>query len=276
MATDAIKGYTRLAAERAFDLRRATTARARQVRRLRRRAHTAPRHVPGTIELEGYSIRYIDLMSVFMEYKDIFGQEIYGFDSSRPNPRVIDGGGYIGMSVLYFKSRYPGARVTCFEPDPEVFAVLEENIRRNQLSDVDAVCAGLTAAAGEAHFSPDGADGGRLSDEGDKVVKTVPLSSYLDEPVDFLKLNIEGFELDVLQEAEAKLANVDQLVLEYHGWPGAPQRLGPVLDLLDRAGFRYLVNHFDYETNGSVRPPFTLRRDTQWFALVHARRNDLL
>src|SRR4051812_47176103 len=159
--SDAIKGYGRLAAEHAFELRRATTGRAREVRRLRRRARTAPRHVPGTIELEGFSIRYIDLMSVFMEYKDIFGQEIYGFESSRPNPRVIDGGGYIGMSVLYFKAKYPNARITCFEPDPEVFAVLEENIRGNSLTGVEPVCAGLTAAAGEAHFSPDGADGGR-------------------------------------------------------------------------------------------------------------------
>jgi FkbM family methyltransferase len=276
MRTEAIKAYTRLAAERALEARRATSGRAREIRKLRREARAAPRHQPGTIELDGFRIDYIDLISLFMEYKDIFGEEIYGFEASTKTPRIIDGGGYVGMSVLYFKSLYPEARITCFEPDPEVFAVLERNVRQNGLTDVELVCAGLTAETGEAHFVPDGADGGRLTDEGDKVVKTVPLSGYLDEPVDFLKLNIEGFELDVLREAESKLANVRELVFEYHGWPGTPQRLGPLLDLIDRAGFRYLVNHFDYETNGTVRPPFTLRRDTQWFALVYGRRNDLL
>jgi FkbM family methyltransferase len=276
MRTDAIKAYTRLAAERALDVRQATSGRAREVRRLRRAARAAPRHVPGTIELEGFRIDYIDLISLFMEYKDIFGEEVYGFDSATATPRIIDGGGYVGMSVLYFKSRHPNARITCFEPDPEVFSVLERNVRQNGLQDVELVCAGLTAKSGQAHFVPDGADGGRLSDEGDQVVKTVPLSGYLDEPVDFLKLNIEGFELDVLTEAEPKLHNVRELVFEYHGWPSAPQRLGPLLDLLDRAGFRYLVNHFDYETNGAARPPFTVRRDTQWFALVYGRRHDLL
>jgi FkbM family methyltransferase len=276
MKADTVKAYMRLTAQRALEGRRAVSGRARQIRKLRREALALPRHTPGTIGLEGYRIEYIDLISVFMEYKDIFGHEIYGFDAVTPDPRIIDGGGYVGMSVLYFKSLYPSARITCFEPDPDVFAVLERNVQRNDLSNVELVRAGLAAETGDAYFVPDGADGGRLTDEGDRVVKTVPLSHYLDEPVDFLKLNIEGFELDVLREAESKLGNVRELVVEYHGWAAAPQRLGPLLELLDRAGFHYLINHFDYETNGSVRPPFSVRRDTQWFALLYGCRNDLL
>jgi FkbM family methyltransferase len=183
---------------------------------------------------------------------------------------VIDGGAYIGIASLYFKSVYPEARITAFEPDPEVHATLEQNIRQNDLTDVETVCAALAAREGSASFNPDGADGGRLTDEGRQTVETVKLSDYLTEPVDFLKLNIEGFELDVLQEAEPAVGNVHELVLEYHGWPGGEQRLGPILDLLDRNGFRYLVNHMDYETNGGVRPPFHIPNRTPWFALVYA------
>jgi hypothetical protein len=67
--------------------------------------------------------------------------------------------------------------------------------------------------------------------------------------------NIEGQELPVLEETREGLANVEQMTVEYHGWPHRPQRLGALLTLLDEAGFRYHVD-------GA----------TQWFALVHASR----
>jgi len=248
-----------------------------ELRRLKRRALSTPRFQPGTADLGGFTIRYVDLLSLYMEYKDIFGERIYHFAALDERPRIIDGGGYVGLSVLYFKSVYPQARITCFEPDPDLFEVLERNVRENGLDDVELVRAGLAAEVATVGFEPDGADGGRIVDGvGSRTIETVPLSGFLDEPVDFLKLNIEGFELPVLREAGERLRNVRELVLEYHGWPDAEQRLGPLLECLDAAGFRYLVNHFDYETNAAVRPPFHLDRATAWFALVYARRNDLL
>jgi hypothetical protein len=76
----------------------------------------------------------------------------------------------------------------------------------------------------------------------------------------------------VLEEARDRLRNVEQLVVEYHGWPDAEQRLGPILTLLADSGFRYLVNHMDYETNPAVRPPFRVDAAATWFALVYASR----
>jgi FkbM family methyltransferase len=250
---------------------------SRTLRRLRRESLVKPRHEPGETTIDGYSVRYLDLLSLYMEYKDIWHHGIYHFDSTEPAPRVLDGGGYIGMSLLYTKHVHPGARITCFEPDPQIHKLLTRNVQANGLRDVELVMAGLAAERGSASFVPDGADGGRIVEaEGEESVSTVPLSSYLDERVDFLKLNIEGFELPVLEEAGDSLRNVREIVIEYHGWPDSPQRLGPLLSLLDAQGFRYLVNHFDYATNGAVRPPFTLARDTRWFALVYAKRQDLL
>jgi FkbM family methyltransferase len=251
------------------------TGPGRTLRRLRAQALGAPRHQPGVIDIDGLRVQHIDLMSVYMEYKDIFCNRIYHFDATTPAPRIIDGGGYIGMSTLYFKTAYPQARVWTFEPDPALADVLEQNVRANGLADVEVVRAGLAETRGSAGFLPDGADGGKIvASDGDRTIETVPLSGYLQEPVDFLKLNIEGFELPVLLEAEQDLRNVRELVLEYHGWPNGDQRLGEILSLLDRQGFRYLVNHFDYQTNGAVRPPFKIGPDTTWFCLVYARRAD--
>jgi FkbM family methyltransferase len=224
-----------------------------------------------------FTVRYLDLLSLYMEFKDIFCNRIYHFEASGPAPRVIDGGGFIGMSVLYTKRVHPDARITCFEPDPAIAAILRENVEMNGLSDVEVVTAALADERGDASFLPDDADGGRVvTAGGDETVRAVPLSDYLGEPVDFLKLNIEGMELPVLAAAKERLPAVNELVVEYHGWPGRPQQLGELLDLLDKYGFRYLINHFDYETNPAVRPPFNLHQDTLWFALVYGRREDLL
>jgi len=246
---------------------------ARELKLLRDRARSTPRSQPGIEHLAGYRIEYVDLLSLYMEYKDIFRHRIYHFDSDRPAPRILDGGGCIGMATLYFKHVYPDARITCFEPDPQIAAVLERNLQTNRLTDVEVVRAALAATEGTRSFQPDGIDGGRFFDgETSMGVPVVRLSRYLDEPVDFLKLNIEGAELEVLREAGDRLHNVRQMVLEYHGWPDGRQRLGGILELLDRRGFRYLLNHLDYESNATVQPPFRLQAENPWFTMVYARR----
>ena len=53
-------------------------------------------------------------------YEDIFINRVYEFEASRPDPRIIDCGSNIGMSVLYFKHVYPEARIVGFEPDPTI------------------------------------------------------------------------------------------------------------------------------------------------------------
>lgn len=247
--------------------------------RLRLRSLWMPRHRPGRIILNGLQINYTDILSLYMEYKDIFVHHIYHFEAKNAKPYIVDGGGCIGMSVLYFKSVYPEARIISFEPDGEIFNILQTNVMANRFKNVELIQAGLAAEAGAVSFLPDGSDGGKICGdrEGKTTIRTVALSDYLDSPVDFLKLNIEGQELPVLEEAAAsgRLRNVRELVLEYHGWAGGIQRLGAILTLLDREGFRYLIHDFDAETSGATKPPFRLTPQTTWFCLVYARRKDV-
>jgi FkbM family methyltransferase len=227
----------------------------------------------GTARFLGYTVRFTDGPNFYMQYKDEFVRRSYHFDAQRPDPLIIDGGSNIGMSILYFKHVYPKARIIGFEPDPAIFELLNDNVTRNGLRDVHLVPAGLGAKAGTANFSPDGTAGGQVG-SGTMSVRLDQLSSYLDQPVDFLKLNIEGQELPVLQEVEesGRLRNVRELVIEYHGWPGSSQLLGPLLDLLERQGFRYLVHDLDEETNPATKPPFSVSSETTWFCLVYGKR----
>lgn len=236
---------------------------------------------PGTVvkcKGKDYHVKITDGPNFYMQYKDEFINRIYQFTTQRPAPFIIDGGCNMGMSILHFKHIYPQARIIGFEPDPSIFQLVSENLVRNKINDVQLVNAGLAAEDGEMSFIPDGQAGGQLSSAGQIRVKMERLSKYLGDTVDFLKLNIEGTELDVLKEVAetGNLRNVRELVLEYHGWPKQEQRLGDILNLLDSQGFRYLVHDFDAQTCGATKPPFSLSEDTTWFCLVYAKRNDLI
>ncbi len=236
---------------------------------------------------DGVIIHYNDAPSYQTERRTIFESRIYDFATDVARPLLIDGGAHIGMAALRWKRLYPTARVMCYEPDETAFAFLSKNIHANQLADVELIKAGLSDRDGVVRFEPDGSDGGRVMgydardhsiahSESACSIRTVRLSSLLTEPVDMLKLNIEGEEWRVLRDLEqsGKLGLVRRLVLEYHGWPGGRQYLGDILNLLDRAGFRYLLHDFDRETNPSTKPPFRLRPSSPWFCLVYAERPD--
>ena len=233
----------------------------------------------GRLTVGGLSLRVTDGLNAYMQYKDELVRRCYAFETSRPDPVVIDGGANIGMFSLATLRDHPDARITAFEPDPRIAAMLKENLANNNAAQVAIVIAALGPADGEMSFAPDGQAGGALvAGAAPMRVHAVTLSQYLTDEVDFLKLNIEGAELDVLREAAASncLRRVRAMVIEYHGWPGGEQRLGPLLDLLNGQQFRYLVHDLDAQTNPRTKPPFRDPGDEPWFALVYAWRIGVL
>src|SRR5262249_15831278 len=100
------------------------------------------------------------------------------------------------------------------------------------------------------------------------------LRDFLTEPVDLLKMNIEGAEHEVLSDSEDRLNQVRDMITEYHPLPGLRRSLHDILAILDPQGFEYLINDFDSDTNRGVQPPFQLNRDSRYFLLIYAKRND--
>lgn len=247
---------------------------ARSLGAIRKRLWDKP---PGSaIKLLDYRIRITDGPNAYMQFKDVFIRGNYRFTCDRPDPLIIDGGSNMGMSILGFKGDYPACRVIGFEPDPQIFKLLQENLARNGAAEgVTLVPAGLADHEGTVNFAADGSSGGRISDGPEtSSIRVVRLSDYLDQPVDFLKLNIEGAELPVLRECAERgvLSNVKKLVVEHHGWRQGPQPLGDLLNVLDRAGFRYMIHDFDAESCATSKPPFRLRAKAPWFCLVYAEQ----
>ncbi len=207
------------------------------------RLRSIPRFSRTTTRLLGARIQVPDGASFAYMYREIVQQGIYRFRASRAEPRIIDCGANIGVSVAYFKRLYPGARIVAFEPDPDIFATLSANISALALEDIELHQAAVSVDVGPVRFRPDGADGGRLSASGEGLsVNSVRLGSWLEEPIDLLKLDIEGAEVEVLADCQSMLGNVANCFVEYHSFADRPQRLVELLEILRTAGYRTHVH----------------------------------
>jgi FkbM family methyltransferase len=154
---------------------------------------------------------------------------------------IVDGGANIGLTILYFKRLYPASRIVAFEADPAILAILERNLRAHGIGDVTLMAKALAASECRLNFVREGAYASRIARPGDAPdvsVETVRLRRYLEEPVDLLKLNIEGAETEVLVDCADLLGYVRNVAFEYHSFAAEPQRLHSILDLLCRSGFR--------------------------------------
>lgn len=206
-----------------------------------RRLSKLPRYCRTTTDMIGKQIEIVDNTSFFAAYEEIFEKEIYRFTSGSPTPRVIDGGANIGLGSIYFKLLFPQAKVTAFEPDREVCSVLKSNLASFGFDDVEVREEALWSREGELSFRVDGADSGRLDDErGDAsvTVKATRAKDLLDERIDFLKLDIEGAELEVLEDCFDALGNVENLFVEYHSFARKSQKIDRLFQILSDAGFR--------------------------------------
>ena len=197
---------------------------ARALRQLKRSLGHLPRHQPGHVCIWGWELEYVDAASCLSAFDFTVVRNWLDFGSSHPSPRIIDGGANIGISVLNYKRLFPQARITAFEPDPDICAVLRRNLKTNRAEDVEVIEAALWDTETELCFESDGADGGRidLGQRGSSSiwVRTHRLVDYLNESVDMLKLDIEGAEGRVILDCGNHLRVAKNLVLEYHTFAG--------------------------------------------------------
>lgn len=206
-----------------------------------------PRYTQVDVKLLGNTITIVDNLSFLFMYKEIFQSQVYKFRSTNPNPVIIDGGANIGLSAIFFKTHFPDAKVIAFEPDFKIFRVLKGNLKSFGFDDVLVINKGLWNMEDKLSFNSEGADAGRIHKfEDEKVVKTAIetccLSAYLNQPIELLKLDIEGAETEVLEESQSLLQNVNKIFVEYHSFADQPQTLDRILRILQEQNFRIHIN----------------------------------
>ena len=187
--------------------------------------------------------------------REIFEGGEYAFACDWSDPDILDCGSHIGLSVAWFKRRFPRARIVAFEPDPRTFELLRANVAANDFEGVELHNVAVSTRRGTARFygefdvaapmasahSLEEAWGTQRSDRWIEV-ETVPLADYITGPVDYLKLDIEGAETAVLPSIASRLHLVRAIGLEFHGTgPRAAEDEARVLGVLERSGFRATV-----------------------------------
>ena len=220
-----------------------------------------PRHQAGTTELLGARFHFLDGRSFRDLYREIFVRELYKFTPATPTPLILDCGANVGLATRYWKATIPASRVIAFEPDPVAVEIFRANMRAGGLTDVDLQCAAVWVNNEAVPWSGDNGDAGRVaghvagrldSGSGSDSEEEPPsessvagrrLRDFLTEPIDLLKMDIEGAEVDVLIDCADRLVCVDRLFVEYHGFAGREQRLVELLTLLEGSGFRSYVQH---------------------------------
>lgn len=199
-----------------------------------------------------YTVEFPDYEIFFTTFRQVFVRHAYYFETDSPKPTIIDCGGNIGMSVLYFKYLYPNANITVFEPSKEVLPSIRHNIAHNKLTDVTLVEKAVSDTVGVATMLARGeaACGNTLKGEGMYHVKfsgvsydveTVILSPFVTGEIAFLKLDIEGSEGGVLRELDKAgvLAKIQAITMEYHDIPAyAENSLGEIIALLEKYNWK--------------------------------------
>lgn len=161
--------------------------------------------------------------------KEIWGEDIYYFETENESPIILDIGSHIGISVLYFKAVYPESNIFAFEPNSISFKYLEENIHRNNLNGIAAINKAIWKEKTKKELYIDNTENEWNSnssflekswtgkEQTKKItVETTTLEEYLKDKVDMLKIDTEGSELTLIKAHEHLLKNVKNIAIEYH------------------------------------------------------------
>lgn len=173
------------------------------------------------------------------QFREIYVWKAYELAREvQPGDVVVDAGAMVGTFTL--KAAAQGAsRILAFEPFPPSFEILEENLKRNGLDNVDAFNVALAQLNGEmklwTHKNPGSQS---LTDVQDPekfiMVPTRRLDDVLEEEgvdhVDFIKMDVEGAESLILLGAKDTLnrAPIHLGIAAYH-YPEQVEELGNML-----------------------------------------------
>jgi FkbM family methyltransferase len=132
---------------------------------------------------------------------------------------IIDCGGNIGLSALYFADQYPNARIVSVEPMPENFDLLCRNT--SNVPRITPLNGCISNSEGTRRMSTDRpAWGNRVASDGMGV--SVPaftiagiIRRHRIARIDLLKIDIEGEESKIMPRADF-LKNTRLLLIELH------------------------------------------------------------
>jgi FkbM family methyltransferase len=158
----------------------------------------------------------------------------------RAGDLFVDVGANVGTYTLWAAEL--GAEVIALEPAADTFRLLKENIALNGYA-VTTVRAAAGDHCGTAHFTADLDAGNSLASDGPVLTDLVTIDSLVGKRhVTGMKIDVEGFEIDVLRGCARALAEhrIGLIQLEWNEKSAAAVGTGrrPIAELLAGYGYR--------------------------------------
>jgi len=156
-----------------------------------------------------------------------------------PGDLFVDVGANVGSYSIWAAEL--GADVIALEPAEDSFALLEGNVALNDYP-ITAIQAAAGAAAGTARFTSGLDCVNRLHPDGDTEVRMVTIDSVVgDRVVTGMKVDVEGFEVEVLCGSERALSEQRIRLIQLEWNAGSLSSLGydrgPVAERLAKHGY---------------------------------------
>lgn len=186
-------------------------------------------------EAKLFSIKGVDVWAADLPGSDsaeiVAGElmdDCYGLDriDFAPGDVVLDVGAHVGLFASYVGLRYPGVTVHAFEPFPDNFGLLRENVGRNRAANVRLHNFGISGDGRllKMATNPENSGGASchsltLDDRPADMIPSATLDAVFDalgiESCKLLKIDCEGSEYEILL-ATRSLEKVEYLSGEFH------------------------------------------------------------
>ena len=169
----------------------------------------------------------------------------------------IDAGAYNGDTTITFAKWCDGdyRKIYCMEPDELMYEIVKENMRLNKLDRVEAVNKGAYSKKWKTRFYSDVATGSSLiSDCGTKEIETISIDEMVErgEKVTFIKMDIEGAEMEALYGCEGTIARyMPKLAISIYHKEDDLWRI-PAYLMKKYQDYRYYIRHYTDMTTETI------------------------
>ena len=121
-------------------------------------------------------------------------------------PTFIDGGGFDGITSLTFMTKYDDYhKIYYFEPTES--SMINSKRRLLDYKNINFYQKGLWSSDTTLYFETTHGPANKISDIGDMSINTVSIDKIVSGRIDFIKLDIEGAEIEALKGAKFTIKN---------------------------------------------------------------------
>jgi hypothetical protein len=142
-----------------------------------------------------------------------------------PGALIFDVGAHVGLTAIVMALLRPDCEVVAFEPVPDALDCLRRNLAHNAIENVVVAPVAVTDHAEGVRMTNSGP--WSVVGHGELICSSIRLDDRQDPP-DFIKIDVEGSEPNVLAGASRCLAHQPFVFMEFNTWTLLAHHYDPI------------------------------------------------